>query len=442
MDNVLLAVTGNPIAHSLSPQILNAALAATGISGTDLRIAANSAKDAIETAKSLGVSGMNVTAPFKEEMIGLMDELSAEAKEIGAVNTITIQKGKTKGFNTDPQGVVGALEGNGIILKGKNVIILGAGGAAKAAAFGLTKEGANVTIANRTVSKAKIIADKFDCEFCEMGSNAFADAMKNAQIAVSTLSTAEKVVESDLLRKEIILLDAVYGKETELTKEAKVAGCRIINGQEWLLFHGINTFEIMTGKKVAIEVLRKAVGDSAHSKNKKNIALIGFAGSGKSTTADELGKLLQTKVIHMDEEIERNCGKTITQIFEEGGDPAFRKLEREMLEEITKQKGNVISCGGGVVINPQNIQALKQNCKVVWISATLETIIKRIGHSKTRPLFNVENKEKKMQEMMITRHPLYAASADLVISSDNKTPQEIAQLIASELGDCLKGEKS
>ncbi|MBI5227010.1 shikimate dehydrogenase [Candidatus Micrarchaeota archaeon] len=437
---VLLAVSGNPIAHSKSPQMLNAALAAAAIRGAYVRLGATNAKDVIKTAKSLGISGINVTAPFKEQMIGLMGELSDEAKEIGAVNTITIKNGKTKGFNTDPQGVIGALEGNGIELKGRHILVLGAGGAAKAAAFGLTKAGAKVMIANRTVSKAKAIAEKFDCEFCEIEGRNFENMMKDTEIIVSTLSTAEKVVDSNLLRKEIILFDAVYGKETALSKDAKAAGCRIINGQEWLLFHGVKTFEIMTGKKVAIEILRKALADSTGSKRKKqNIALVGFSGSGKSTASEELGKLLATKVIHMDEEIEKTSGKTLVQIFEDGGDQAFRKLEMQMLEEITKQNGNVISCGGGIVTKPENIARLTQNCKVVWLYSGLQTVMKRIGNDRSRPLFNVENKEKTMQDMMNVRLPLYAAACDIVICSENKTPKEIAALIASEVGDCLKG---
>lgn len=438
---VLLAVTGNPIAYSKSPQMLNAALAATKIQGIDMRLAANSAKDAIETAKSLGIVGINVTAPFKEQMVELMDELSDEATEIDAVNTITIENGETKGYNTDTQGVVGALEGNGIELKGKNLLILGAGGAAKAAAFGLTKSGAKVTIANRTVSKAKVIAEKFGCEFCEIGTTNFEEVMKNTEIIVSTLSTAEKVVESSLLTKEIILFDAVYGKETQLTKDAKVAECRIINGQEWLLYHCVKTFEIFTGKKVSIEVLRKAVGGT-NTMTKQNIALVGFSGSGKSTVSEEIRKLTGAQAIHMDEEIEGNAGRSITEIFEKEGETAFRKMESEMIEEITRHSGKIISCGGGTIIAPQNIEALKRNCKVIWLSVKLETIIKRIGNNKSRPLFDVDGKEEKIRGMMQVRHPMYAKSCDLVISTDDKSPEEIAKLIVSEVGDCLKGKKS
>ena len=208
----LYAVVGNPISHSLSPNMHNAGLEELGIDAKYVRIAANNADEAIALAKDLGILGLNITAPFKEEMAQKCDTLNQEAKLLGAVNTIKIENGKLHGFNTDVLGVTKALEANGVKINGNKFVVIGAGGAAKAAALGLLSEGAQVVIANRTIEKAKDIANRLGCDYCSLSSSDLTQALVNAVAIVSTANTLDQLIPKELLSKELVVLDAIIPK--------------------------------------------------------------------------------------------------------------------------------------------------------------------------------------------------------------------------------------
>ena len=140
----VFAVTGNPILHSKSPQMFNAAFQELGIDAVYSRLAATSAEEAIACARAIGIQGLNVTAPFKEDVRGYLDTVDESANKINAVNTITLdsESHELKGYNTDHFGVVAAIEGHGISLEGKKAVVLGAGGAGRAAVYALENAGA------------------------------------------------------------------------------------------------------------------------------------------------------------------------------------------------------------------------------------------------------------------------------------------------------------
>ncbi|MCX6770315.1 MAG: hypothetical protein NT051_06630, partial [Candidatus Micrarchaeota archaeon] len=285
----IFASTGKPIMQSASPQMHNAGFAACGIHAVYTRLAADSMEEALETALQIGMSGLNVTAPFKQTAFHLADSLDGNARATGAVNTLFIAKsGKTRGFNTDVDGVRGALAGAGVKLKGANAVVLGAGGAARAAAYALCKSGARVTVANRTIGKAKEIASRFGCSHCSLSGKSLARVLPRAQVIVSTLSTRERVVPSHLLKKGAVLLDAFYSSETSLSQDAALAGCKVIDGREWLLCQGAAALTLFPGTPAPIGAMRHAL--SASRAGKKNIALIGFMGSGKSSVAKIIAK--------------------------------------------------------------------------------------------------------------------------------------------------------
>ena len=189
MDPIrIFASTGKPIMQSASPQMHNAGFAACGVHAIYTRLAADSMEDALQTARQIGMSGLNVTAPFKESACQLSDALSADAKATGAVNTLLIAKnGKTHGFNTDVEGVQKALAAAGVRLKGANAVVLGAGGAARAAAYALCKSGASVAVANRTAKKAKEIASLFGCSHCSLSEKSLANILPRAQVIILSL---------------------------------------------------------------------------------------------------------------------------------------------------------------------------------------------------------------------------------------------------------------
>src|SRR3989338_1356566 len=203
----LFAVAGKPVLHSISPQVHNAGFASLGISAAYIRLSAGSGSEAIATARQMGISGLSVTAPFKEEVFGLCKALDPNARATGAVNTVLIGRRVLSGFNTDVDGVRLALEQNGVRISKKRAVVIGAGGAARAAAFVLPKAGASVTIANRTTHKAEKLAREFGCASCGLEKKELSAALSDAGILVSTVSTHKRLVPASMLRKGMAILD-------------------------------------------------------------------------------------------------------------------------------------------------------------------------------------------------------------------------------------------
>ncbi|HPN87861.1 MAG TPA: shikimate kinase [Candidatus Omnitrophota bacterium] len=159
-----------------------------------------------------------------------------------------------------------------------------------------------------------------------------------------------------------------------------------------------------------------------------NIAIIGFMGAGKSLISKLLAQLLNRKRISLDDLIEQKEGRAISDIFKDFGEPYFRKIESQIVEEISQQKNLIIDCGGGVVINPENIENLKKKGVLVYLSASPEIIYKRIKQETHRPLLQTDNPQEKIKELLNARQSFYQ-KADFTIDTDQKTPEEICQEI-------------
>ncbi|MFH1520746.1 MAG: shikimate kinase [Candidatus Micrarchaeota archaeon] len=421
----IFAVVGKPVLHSRSPQMMNSVFQALGIDAIYTRLAAESAEQALETAKAIGMKALNITTPFKQEMAGLV-ELDGVAKKLGAVNTVLFyEDGKILGINTDVDGVVGAF--SSVDIKNKKAVVLGAGGAAKAAVVGLLSIGAEITVVNRSVEKAEEISNTFGCKYASLTD--LKSALEGCTILVSALSTYERVVPPELLKKEMVVFDANYAKETQLLKDAKEAGCKTIDGTEWLAHHGVKVFEIFTGKKVSLEIIKKAI--EQQTKKPTNTALIGMMGSGKTANAIELAEITGKGIFDSDHEIERQTEQKITVIFREEGEEKFRVMESEQMRKLDNIKEKIIACGGGVVLHPENIELLRKNALVVWLWATPETIEKRVD-GKERPLLNVANRSETIKKILETRKSLYAKAADVIIATDKLTPKQITERILYE----------
>jgi len=425
----IYAVVGKPIAHSKSPEMHNAAFRELGLDAVYVRLASESADDAIETAKQMGIKGFNITAPFKEDFLGLVDEMDEDAKAIGAINTVIIGE-KAKGYNVDTYGVKDSLLSNGVELKGRKACVLGAGGAAKAAAYALISEGAEVLIANRTVEKAKALADELRCACCSL--DELGEHMADCGIIVSCISAPVQVVPKELLRKEMAVFDANYAAKSPLVKDAEGKGCRIIDGREWLLYQGVKAFELFTGRDAPVEAMRKAVYENPGKATKRNIALVGMMGSGKSAAAGKMAEKSGMKVLDMDAEIERKAGMAITQIFEQKGEEEFRRRESEEVAALENEDHRVVNCGGGVVISPENRKILKRNALVVLLWAKPQTLLERIPKDNRRPLLNVDDPQKKLETLLKERLGHYAEASDIVINTEEKTVEQVAERILYE----------
>jgi len=262
-ETTVYGVIGNPVAHSMSPAILNAAFREAGLDAVYVPFKVEG--DAVEfTAafREIDVRGYSVTIPHKRAIMAAMDELDEVAEKVGAVNTVVNREGRLFGTNTDVPGALRALEEAAGGLCGKRVLLLGAGGAARAVAFGLKGCGAEVTIANRTHDKAVRLAEEVGCAFCAMGDVAGRDV----DVLVNTTSVGmyPKVdampVPREALKPGMLVFDAVYNPpETRLLREAKAAGCRTLSGIHWFVNQAAMQFELWVGLPAPRGVMERAL---------------------------------------------------------------------------------------------------------------------------------------------------------------------------------------
>lgn len=427
----IFAVAGKPVLHSLSPSMHNAAFKAASLPHIYTRLRAESARQAKRMALEIGIKGLNVTSPFKEEMVKNVDKLDEEAKVIGAINTVVFEDDVTKGFNTDGEGVLGALKNaRNDEIAGKKALVIGAGGAAKAAVLALGKENANVMVTNRTVEKAREIAEKFGCEYCRVDD---VESIRNADFIVSGVNTSERVIPRDALREGMTVLDANYSTATALAIDAVEKGCLLVDGKQWLLHQGIKAFELFTRQKPDVHAMSSALYAEAEQGKGKGVALIGLSGSGKTTVAKIIARQTCFKLTDIDCEIEKSSGASIADIFKTKGEGFFRDLETKEIMKTSRQK--VVACGGGAVLRSENREHLKKNFVVLWLYVKPEVAAARLKDDELRPLLSSENREsrnEKIKKMALDRKEAYARTADIIIEAEQK-PEEVAGVVLDEM---------
>ncbi|MBN1358567.1 shikimate dehydrogenase [Candidatus Bathyarchaeota archaeon] len=274
-------VMGDPIGHTLSPTIHNAAFHHLGLDFVFLAFHVKTAdlENAMRGMRGLGIHGLNVTMPHKRAVISCLDEVDFTVRFLDSANTILNRDGKLSGFNTDGVGALKALLENGVGLSGKKVLLLGAGGAAKAIAFVLVPEVGELAILNRSAEKAEELAETLEHMFNQkvVGGALSPDAIKanlrDSDVLVNATSAGMKphlsqsLVAPEWLRSDLAVMDIVYNPvETKLAIDAKAAGAKVVSGVEMLIYQGAASFEIWTGKSAPIEVMRKAALNKLSSK--------------------------------------------------------------------------------------------------------------------------------------------------------------------------------
>jgi len=266
------AVIGDPIEHTLSPAMHNAAFEHLKLDFVFLafRVTSDELENAVRGACALGIRGLNVTMPHKNSVTEFLDEADPAVKFLGAANTILNQRGRLRGFNTDGVGALKALKNNGVDLAGKKVLLLGAGGAAKAIAFSLAKEVDELCILNRDAVKARDLAsvlEPFGKKIVgnELSPKQFQQELQDSNVLINatfvgmTPYASDSLVKPDWLKPELTVMDIVYNPvETKLLRDARASGAKVINGVEMLLYQGAASFEIWTGCKAPVDVMRKA----------------------------------------------------------------------------------------------------------------------------------------------------------------------------------------
>ncbi len=228
------AVIGRPVAHSKSPMMFNYFFKKNKLDCCYSRIASENLKEAIDTCRLLGISGINITMPYKKELIAMADYISSEALDVEAVNTLLFEKDTLKGYNTDIYGATVPLKRCLGDLNRKKILIVGAGGAARAALYGLKKEGAECVVANRSVEKGQNVSTKFNAGFIPL--DKVNTVLKNIDAVVYTVPVK---IDFDLsqLKSSSVFLSAIY-KQYFFKDECDEKGINYIPGEEWMIEQG------------------------------------------------------------------------------------------------------------------------------------------------------------------------------------------------------------
>lgn len=273
----IYGIFGHPVSQSLSPAMHNAAFRHLGLDCVYLAfdVDPGSVTRAVESIRTLGLSGINVTIPHKQSVMAGLDEIVPEASMVGAVNTIVNEDGTLKGYNTDVSGVLRALHSElGFAPKGKNVFIVGAGGASRAVIVAMCTGGArSIAIVNRTYLKAQKLSEEFSPQFYGVGFSAaplddadlLSELMAQADIVINCSSAGMGDIEPlclplDLLGQSCVVYDLVYKPlVTPLVRDSRALGLRSESGLGMLLYQGVDAFEIWTGKDAPVEVMRETL---------------------------------------------------------------------------------------------------------------------------------------------------------------------------------------
>ena len=264
-------IIGDPISHSLSPAIQNAAFSSLRLNCTyiSLRVSQADLKATIESLRTNNISGFNVTVPHKVEVTKYLDRIEGDASKIGAVNTVNNEKGKFVGYNTDIDGFLSPLDRKQVSLNGANVLLLGAGGAARAVMLAIVKRGpvSKLIIANRSADSAQMLAKMgsmlgLNCQVCALSDACRFSAESEVIVNASSIGMhgEPSPIRTEAIRKGTIVYDIVYRPiYTPLIEEAKRAQAVIIFGYEMLLEQGALAFEIWTKVSAPREVMKKTL---------------------------------------------------------------------------------------------------------------------------------------------------------------------------------------
>lgn len=398
---------GRKLGHSYSPQIHD-------LLGDYSYVLFEKEPDELENfLKNGDFSGLNVTIPYKKEVIPYLSELSPTAKKMDCVNTVLRRSdGTLYGHNTDYFGFTSLVRHAGLSVAGKKVLVLGSGGASNTAVAALKDLGASPVVISRS------------------GENNYQNLYRHADAAAIVNTTPVGMYPNtgvspiDLGRFPHLegVLDVIYNPaRTQLLLDAEKLGIPQENGLWMLVAQAKEAAEVFTGGKIPDAVIEKIYRQLSYQM--KNIVLIGMPGCGKTTIGTLLAEKLGRTLADADEKIIALAGKSIPEIFSQDGEPTFRDWETKALTELGKQSGLVIATGGGCVTQKRNYPLLHQNGYLVWLERDWSKL-----PTDGRPLSQAND----LGKMYAARKPLYEAFADIRVENTD-TPEETVQKILDAL---------
>ena len=268
----LFGVVGNPIGHSLSPTMHNAAFSARGKNAVYVAFDTGDIDGCIRGIRALGIRGVSVTIPHKSAVIPLLDEVDGLARRIGAVNTVVNDQGRLVGYNTDAKGALKALKEK-IELPGKTCLIIGAGGAARAIGFILRDHGAHLSVSNRSAGRGENLALSLGCPFVPLkeAKGIQADLLIQTTPVGMYPHEDQCIIPHDVLKQGMVVMDIIYNPpETRLLKMAKARGCLAIDGLGMFIHQGAEQFRIWTGLEAPLSAMNRAVEKALRGINEGN----------------------------------------------------------------------------------------------------------------------------------------------------------------------------
>ncbi len=411
--NIEFGLIGNPLGHSFSPEIHQA------LADYDYQLFPMDEEKLEQLLTEKTFKGLNVTIPYKEKVIDYLDEIDPYAEKIGAVNTIVNENGHLKGYNTDILGMRDLLASNQIDIYQQKVLILGTGGTSKTA---------KVLCEELEAKEIILVSRQASVEFCsyEQVSQLHHDAdiiLNTTPCGLAPSGIGQSPISLAHFPQLRAVVDVLYNPlRTQFIIEAEKRGLKTCNGLYMLIMQALYAAELFTGTKIDVSkadyILRQM------TEQKQNIVLIGMPSSGKTTIGEILSETLNRPFLDIDALIEEKEQASPAQIISQKGEPYFRKIEAQIIQEICPLSNQVIATGGGSILNEQNVDLLKANGLLFFIDRPLENLTP----TSSRPLSSTQDAlDKKYKE----RYPIYQKTADYKIEAKD-SPENIANAIIKQ----------
>ena len=362
------------------------------------------------------LGGVNITIPYKTEVMKFCDTISKEAQEIGSINTIVNKDGKLTGYNTDKYGFEYMLRHKAISLENKKVLVLGSGGASKTAVFCSKLAGAKEIV---------IISRSGENNYSNIQKHRDADVIVNTTPVGMFPDNYSSPVSLDSFERLEAVVDLVYNPlKTALIIEAEKRNIKTTGGLTMLTAQAKMAEELFFDTFLDDGLITR-ITDNLYKKA-SNIVLIGMPGSGKSTVGKILSLISEKEAFDTDELITQKAGRTPKEIITSDGESVFRKIESEVIREVSKESGKIIITGGGAVTRKDNYIPLHQNGRIYEIKRDINTL-----PTDDRPLSKDFDTLLKMQK---ERQPMYEFFRDAFVLIDS-SPQEVANKIWSDFNE-------
>lgn len=474
-ETKVFGVIGDPISHSHSPLIHNAAFAHLGVNAVYLpfRVPRGELATFLKAFREIPVTGYSVTLPHKEAAAKLAHEKDEAVDAIGAANTLLATEADFRATNTDAEAALESLRAHlpaGTALSSRTALIVGAGGVARAIAHGLRQENVPITLTNRTAERGEKLAAEVGCRFVDWDArhSVECDTLINCTSVGMHPNIDESPIHHSYLKQGLLVFDTIYTPETTmLIREAQARGCQVLTGVDMFVRQAGLQFHLFIGQPAPLDLMTNVVRQALSpvrtvreeakplptlrpatlerpkmpagmattpkppTKPSPLVYLIGYRGTGKTSTARILAEKLGWEWLDADEFLQARHGKTIRQIFAEEVEKGFREKESQLLQELSDYEDHVIATGGGIILREDNRALLKKGI-VVWLQAPADVLWQRlqqdVSTAEKRPDL-AQGGLAEIEQLLELRAPLYEECHDFAVNTGSRSPEEVADVI-------------